>query len=34
MQTKAILQQLEYTESSLEARDQEIASFQEHVQNL
>ncbi|XP_074698827.1 centrosome-associated protein CEP250 isoform X3 [Strix aluco] len=34
MQTKAILQKLEYAESSLEARDQEIESLQEHVQGL
>ncbi|KFP84968.1 Centrosome-associated protein CEP250, partial [Acanthisitta chloris] len=34
VQTKAMLQKLECTESSLEARDQEIASLQEHVQDL
>ncbi|KAM9650015.1 uncharacterized protein ACIBXB_011991 [Morphnus guianensis] len=34
MHTKAILQKLEYAESSLEARDQEIVSLQEHVQEL
>ncbi|KAI1233264.1 hypothetical protein IHE44_0004431, partial [Lamprotornis superbus] len=34
VQTKAILQKLEYAESSLEARDQEIVSLQEHVQEL
>uniref|UniRef100_A0A8D0FIH9 Rootletin-like coiled-coil domain-containing protein n=1 Tax=Strix occidentalis caurina TaxID=311401 RepID=A0A8D0FIH9_STROC len=34
MQTKAILQKLEYAESSLEARDQEIESLQEHIQGL
>ncbi|NWX32571.1 CP250 protein, partial [Notiomystis cincta] len=34
VQTKAILQKLEYAESSLEARDQEIVSLQEHVQDL
>ncbi|KAK4812573.1 hypothetical protein QYF61_009745 [Mycteria americana] len=34
MQTKAILQKLEYAESSLEARDQKIVSLQEQVQDL
>ncbi|XP_009471605.1 PREDICTED: golgin subfamily A member 6-like protein 22 [Nipponia nippon] len=34
MQTKGILQKLEYAESSLKARDQEIVSLQEHVQDL
>ncbi|XP_056363140.1 centrosome-associated protein CEP250-like [Oenanthe melanoleuca] len=34
VQTKAILQKLEYAESSLEAKDQEIVSLQEHVQEL
>ncbi|XP_038015131.1 centrosome-associated protein CEP250 isoform X2 [Motacilla alba alba] len=34
VQAKAILQKLEYAESSLEARDQEIVSLQEHVQDL
>ncbi|NXW91047.1 CP250 protein, partial [Alopecoenas beccarii] len=34
MQTKAIRQKLECAESSLEARDQEIVSLQEHVQDL
>ncbi|NWI35856.1 CP250 protein, partial [Picathartes gymnocephalus] len=34
VQTEAILQKLEYAESSLEARNQEIVSLQEHVQDL
>ncbi|RLV63171.1 hypothetical protein DV515_00018543 [Chloebia gouldiae] len=34
VQTKAILQKLEYAESSLEARHQEIVSLQVHVQDL
>ncbi|KAF1522663.1 hypothetical protein FQV19_0010745, partial [Eudyptula minor] len=34
MQTKAILQKLEYAESCLEAREQEMVSLQEHVQDL
>ncbi|KAL9834856.1 centrosome-associated protein CEP250 isoform 2-T2 [Geothlypis trichas] len=34
VQAKAILQKLEYAESSLEARHQEIVSLQEHVQDL
>ncbi|XP_076208166.1 uncharacterized protein LOC143167043 isoform X4 [Aptenodytes patagonicus] len=34
MQTKAILQKLEYAEPSREARDQERVSLQEHAQDL
>ncbi|XP_023795758.1 LOW QUALITY PROTEIN: centrosome-associated protein CEP250 [Cyanistes caeruleus] len=34
VQTKAILQKLEYAESSIEAKDQELVSLQEHVQDL
>ncbi|NXM37338.1 CP250 protein, partial [Oxyruncus cristatus] len=33
-QTKAVVQKLEYAESSVEARDQEGASLDEHVQDL
>ncbi|NXK42493.1 CP250 protein, partial [Piprites chloris] len=33
-QNKAIVQKLEYAESSLEARDQERASLDEHIQDL
>ncbi|XP_059336545.1 centrosome-associated protein CEP250 [Ammospiza nelsoni] len=34
VQAKAILQKLEYAESSLEAKHQEIVALQEHVQDL
>lgn len=34
MQAKAILEEVKYTESSLDSRDQEMVSLQEHAQDL